>query len=679
MSKKPVYIALSVVLIMIVASISFVITVGPRVSASSTDPILIDNNYLNIDDNGVLSGFTTEGRNYVRLINSYKIILPSNVKSIGESAFSYCTGLVNITLNKGLTRIEDYAFQETGLTSITIPSSVVYISSTSFITNVLESIHVDYGNSIYTSGYDRGIGVSQLEFQGILRKSDNCLIVGCKNTYMGGVVEKIGTYAFYGVSRQNAGIPQGIKEIGAYAFANCRDLKEVNLPDTVESISAGAFANCRSLTSITLPQKVTSIFPQAFDNCISLTNVTFSGAVDSIRAQAFMGCTKLTNIILPSTVTSIGGQAFMNCTSLTSIRIPYGVSSIDGDVFKGCSNLKIFVENATLKNNANLQVYGDNVIVVTSTVTFNSNGGTSVDEQKVNFNEKATKPTDPTKTGYTFECWCSDETLDSVYNFNTPITNDITLYAKWRINQYTVTFNSNGGSEVGAQTIEHGSIATEPVSTKAGYAVEYWYYLDDGSNEVRFDFNTPITDNIELTAHWLPTFSITFDTQGGGVVEGQTIKQGYNVTKPNPTKAGYAVEYWYYLDDGSNEVRFDFNTPITGSIELKAKWIKTYTVMFNSKGGSSVADQIINQNGMATNTIPNRKGYTFLGWYKDANYQEEYDFTTEVSDNFTLYAKWEPNPEESNSDIRNIIMVAVIAVVACVIMGSFVILITKKH
>ena len=79
------------------------------------------------------------------------------------------------------------------------------------------------------------------------------------------------------------------------------------------------------------------------------------------------------------------------------------------------------------------------------TVSFESNGGTAVGSQVVAYNGLATAPTAPTRTGYTFEGWYSDSDLITAFSFTTVITADVTLYAKWTINTYTVSFNSNGG------------------------------------------------------------------------------------------------------------------------------------------------------------------------------------------------------------------------------------------
>ena len=132
------------------------------------------------------------------------------------------------------------------------------------------------------------------------------------------------------------------------------------------------------------------------------------------------------------------------------------------------------------------------------TVAFNSNGGSAVNSQTITEGEKASKPSNPTRSGYTFAGW----TLNgNAYDFNSAVNSNITLVAKWNENakvKYTVTFNSNGGSSVSSQTVTEGSKATRPSDpTKTGYNFGGW--LLNGST---YDFNSSVTGNITLVAKW---------------------------------------------------------------------------------------------------------------------------------------------------------------------------------
>ncbi|MCK7486330.1 MAG: InlB B-repeat-containing protein [Bacillus subtilis] len=106
------------------------------------------------------------------------------------------------------------------------------------------------------------------------------------------------------------------------------------------------------------------------------------------------------------------------------------------------------------------------------TISFNANGGSAVTSITQNYGTAVSAPADPTKTGYTFAGWYSDAGLTSAYTFTTMAAQNITLYAKWTINSYTITFNSNGGSAVGSITQNYGTAVTQPADpTKTGYDV----------------------------------------------------------------------------------------------------------------------------------------------------------------------------------------------------------------
>ena len=137
---------------------------------------------------------------------------------------------------------------------------------------------------------------------------------------------------------------------------------------------------------------------------------------------------------------------------------------------------------------------------ITYKVTFNSNGGTAIKEQIVNEGEKATKPNDPTKEGYLFVEW---QYNNLTFNFATKIEKDITLIAKWQEveeekEMVTVRFETDGGTTISNQIIESGTKITKPeVPTKEGYVFKGWYH-----NEEEFNFDNPITEDIEIKAKW---------------------------------------------------------------------------------------------------------------------------------------------------------------------------------
>ena len=217
---------------------------------------------------------------------------------------------------------------------------------------------------------------------------------------------------------------------------------------------------------------------------------------------------------------------------------------------------------------------------VTHIVSFDTDGGTVVVNYEAIDGEIIRKPANPTKEGYTFVEW---QLNGQTYTFDTPVTSDITLKAFYTQNalSHEVIFNTDGGTMVTNQVIEHGKkIAVIPNDpTKDGNTFVGWYL-----NNEPFDFDTPITSDITLVAMWNATsqYTVTFNSDGGSSVASQTVNSGGKATKPtDPTKDKYVFIRWQL-----NNEPFDFDTPITGNITLKAVWeYNTYGFDITTKQG----------------------------------------------------------------------------------------------
>ena len=282
------------------------------------------------------------------------------------------------------------------------------------------------------------------------------------------------------------------------------------------------------------------------------------------------------------------------------------------------------------------------------TVTFNSNGGSAVKAQTVKNGAKASKPADPTKSGYLFKGWYSDKSLTKAFNFNSTVRSNLTLYAKWEKKAaYTVTFDSNGGSAVKAQSVSSGARASKPADpTRAGHAFKGWY--SDKSLTKAYDFSLPVKSNLALYAKWeaKAAYTVTFNANGGTAVKAQSVSSGAKASKPaDPTKAGHVFKGWY--SDKSLTKAYDFNSAVKSNLTLYAKWERevTHTVTFDPNGGSAVEAQTVRSGAKASRPAdPAKSGFVFAGWYTDAALTEAYDFDSAVKSDLTLYAKWETQP-----------------------------------
>lgn len=151
----------------------------------------------------------------------------------------------------------------------------------------------------------------------------------------------------------------------------------------------------------------------------------------------------------------------------------------------------------------------DNKELEQFTVTFDSQDGSKVASQTISYGEKVVEPTRPTKEGHAFIGWYTETSYTHEWNFESDIvTKDITLYARWTIAEYTVTFNTNGGSEVESQPVAKGSKVQRPLPpTKDGFVFDNWY-TDIALTQV-YDFDTQVTGNLTLYANWIKAEAIT--------------------------------------------------------------------------------------------------------------------------------------------------------------------------
>ena len=247
------------------------------------------------------------------------------------------------------------------------------------------------------------------------------------------------------------------------------------------------------------------------------------------------------------------------------------------------------------------------------TITFDTNGGSEIAPITQDYGTEIAAPDNPTRKGYTFKGW--DKEIPK-----TMPADNITVKAQWEINQYTIAFDTNGGSEIDSITQDYGTEITVPDNpTRKGYTFKGW------DKEIP---ETMPAENITVKAQWeINQYTITFDTNGGSEIAPITQDYGTEITAPdNPTRTGYTFKGW------------DKELPKTmpaENITVKAQWeINQYTITFDTNGGSEIAP--ITQDYGTKITAPDnptRKGYTFKGWDKEIP-------ETMPAENLTITARW---------------------------------------
>ena len=283
-------------------------------------------------------------------------------------------------------------------------------------------------------------------------------------------------------------------------------------------------------------------------------------------------------------------------------------------------------------------VYSKKVLIV----TFSSTDGSYVPQATVSYGEKVERPADPTRPDHTFSGWF----LNGVaYDFDTPVTDNITLEARWSIELVTITFDANGhGTAPLAMKIEKGTGILQLANlSESGFLFGGWY--TDRDCTTPYVIGTAVDADITLYAKWTVVHTVTFEANGHGTApEAQKIEHGQVVSEPPMAAEGYSFGGWY-TDAGCTSA-FDFSQTIMADVTLYAKWSESRTVSFDANGhGNAPAAVTVALGSKATKPAdPTAEGYTFGGWFKDAGCSEAFVFETEViDDNITLYAKWTIN------------------------------------
>ena len=369
---------------------------------------------------------------------------------------------------------------------------------------------------------------------------------------------------------------------------------------TVETIGHAAFERS-AVTSVTIPDSVTAIHDGAFANCSQLTNISIPNSVTSIGFSAFEHCTSLKSITLPSSLRSISEALFFGCSQLTTIQIPDSVPSIQSYAFYHCRNLETIHIPVSVTF---IGVYAFDGCPSSMTVTY-----------------PGSKKQWDSITG-------KDELL------NIPLV----------CNKLEATFDPDNGEPTVTKFIDNdkNSKFTElvPEPTKENYTFAGWY----NGNE-KFDFTTVPTGDVTLTAKWTANdYYVSFVTEHGDPPTSQNVK--YNGTANDPGKLsedGYTFIGWY--TDDTYDTEFDFTQPITGNTTVYAKWTaKDYEVSFITEHGKTPTSQNVPYNKTATNPGElTAEGYTFIGWYTDHTCTTEFDFSTPITGDTKVYAKWEKN------------------------------------
>ena len=301
------------------------------------------------------------------------------------------------------------------------------------------------------------------------------------------------------------------------------------------------------------------------------------------------------------------------------------------------------------------------------TINFNANGGTvSPSSRQYTYGQAYGSFPTATKPGYTFLGWYTDIdegteiNTNSIMNYSTSTT----LYAHWQTNEYTLSFDANGGTiseNEKSRKITYGSqYGNLPTPTRANYTFSGWYTTATGGSKITATNTYNVADNQTLYAHWTgKSVTINFNANGGTVSPSSrqyTYGQAYG-SFPTATKTGYDFKGWYTSSSGGTKVNatsiMNYATPVT----LYAHWTaKTFTVYFNVNGGSNLSFSSKKVTYGSTygdlptaNPPASLKNYPLDGWFTDKDGGTKITPTTTVTitSDQTLYAQYRDNTPPS--------------------------------
>lgn len=276
------------------------------------------------------------------------------------------------------------------------------------------------------------------------------------------------------------------------------------------------------------------------------------------------------------------------------------------------------------------------------TLSFNSNGGSSVASITAPFDSTITPPTSPTFAGKTFAGWFEDEGLTREFNFDTMPAENTTVYAKWENIKYTLTLKLNNGEEDIISNYEYGDTLSLVVPEKIGGEFAGWF--EDEQLLVEFTESTMPNSDLTLYAKYnIERLYVILNTNGGTNYPIYRVDYGSVFARPtNPEKAGYTF-YGWFTDNGTFRNEYNFSLTVTENLTLYARWLSVeYTLTFVTNSFSGINSIRASFGEPITEPVtPIFANHTFIGWFEDEELTIPFVFDTMPAYDITIYAKWE--------------------------------------
>ena len=522
-------------------------------------------------------------------------IVPATVTEIKLYTFYDCSSLTTLTINSNLSEIGPYAFYNTGISTISLGSNLSSIGNSAFMNSDLASITIPNNVNltvIPANAFNSCTSLTSVTILSNITTISDSAFSGCillNEIIIPSSLTTIGNHAFedcIGLTTLTLG--NAVTAINSYAFSGCTNLLSINIPNVLTTLGAYAFNGCSSLSSIILPNSLTVIEANTFSGCASLGSITLGRYITNIKTLAFNGCSSLTSIDIPATITTIGIDAFAGNSQMITVIIramtaPTVGSLLDPEVFDLNANHKIYTPYGSsgyiFTNNPLVWYYWNyyNVdIFYTLTINLNYYGMVNgISTETILKGDSMSERDNPTCEYGAFAAWSYEaDNLSAVDFENDPVNSNITIYALWDFNDYSVNFYPNYDEQAPTDIdVTYSDYAVFADPTREHYDFNGWYTEPECINEFVIS-TTPVTEDINLYADWtLAFYDISFDLNGATGVLPDTQNVQYGSYGIMPLTEAPILEGFVFLGWGLVNQVFDFEeTEIEADITLIPIW-----------------------------------------------------------------------------------------------------------
>ncbi|WP_139651356.1 InlB B-repeat-containing protein [Raoultibacter phocaeensis] len=503
-------------------------------------------------------------------------VIPSGVTTIGDATFSGCSSLASVSLAEGLRSIGAQAFADTAIEQVKVPASVANVGSGAFADCSSLSRIVAHTNAVEVAGD---------------------ALAGCSNVAIYCPFEESGEYPW------NPGLVASGNHVMPYGLALSGEPLVLEVGQEADLFEGGVREA-----------------PEGMELTYS-----YSATVMSVDAGVVTG--KKAGTADVSVALEMDGEAFARASRTVEVaKAAEDEQADESEPIVPIGAASIFQSDKAIDESAVRKPF-DEVAVPKAGVRvwFDRNDGTGSPLLYVDGVEgEVVTPPVVTRPGYTFEGWYTDPVRGSKWDFSQPYWANYysTYYARWApLASCTVTFNSNGGSAVAAQTVSSGSAVAAPANpSRTGYAFAGWFTAPTGG--APYNFASAVTSNFTLFAQWTPnTYTVLFDSNGGSAVGQRYATHGSAVAAPaNPSRLGYTFAGWFTAPTGG--APYNFASAVTSSFTLYAHWTaNAFAVTLNPGTGAGVAASRSYAYEVPGQALPSaaslgfsKNGYAFKGW-----------------------------------------------------------------